>query len=153
MITPSAVLTPALAVTAAAYVAGNNVGGAIKLASALKDGVLTGKIQSLSLADHANQKAPVDILVFDSQPAAAIVDHAAMPALAVADSAKVIARISILAADYVTVGGTAVVSLNNLERLVQSATNGDLWIAIVTSGTPTYAAVTDLTVRIGVLRD
>jgi hypothetical protein len=145
-----AIITPALAVAIAAYAAGNNVGGVLTLANAMRKIGGSGLIDSLVVVDHANQKAPLDVLIFES---GAYVDKTAMPTLSQGDDVKLLARISVLATDYVTVGGSAVASLGALRKVVAAVGSADLKAVISTSGTPTYANAADLMVRFGVLRD
>lgn len=151
---PSLLVAPTLAVTAALYAAGNNVGGLLTLTNAMRVSGGSGLLQSLVIADHANQKAPLDVLLFSAPPAATFADKAAFPTLSVADDALVLTRISLLATDYATIGGSAFVSLRGLGIVVAAAAAAQtLYAAINTSGTPTYAATTDLVAQFGFLRN
>lgn len=148
------VLTPTCTVTASAYSAGNNVGGKLTLTGALRTINGTGLLESISITDHANQKAPLDIVIFSANPAATFTDKSAFPTLSAADDALILGRVSIAVTDYVTVGGSAMASIRGL-GLVLAGTDSStsLYMAINTSGTPTFAATSDLKVAMGILRD
>jgi hypothetical protein len=149
----SRIITPTLAVTAAAYSANNCVGGLLTLTNAMRISSGSGLLQSVLIIDRANQKAALDILIFNASPAGTFTDKAAFPTLSLADDLLVIRRISIGASDYVTIGGTAFATIPALSKVVQASGSANLYAAMVTTGTPTYAATTDLIVRFGFLRD
>jgi hypothetical protein len=146
----TAIIKSTSVVTASAYSAGNAVGGKRTLTGALTS-VGTGILESIIVLDRANQKAPLDIFIFDSDPAAAtITDKAAF--VFSTDDLKVIAHVSVAAADYVTVNSKAVAHETSLGIALQ-ASGTSLYAAVVTSGTPTYAATTDVQVTFGILQD
>lgn len=137
-----------------AYVAGNCVGGLIQFTSALRINNGTGILQSLTVADHANQRAALDILFFSAAPAATFTDHAAFPTLSDADSALIIRRVSVVAADYIVVGGTATADISAIGKIVAgTAGTQSLWMAVNTSGTPTYGDAAALTFHVGILQN
>lgn len=136
---------PTVTVTAGAYSAGNCVGGLLTLTSAMRISGGSGAWAKLTMTDHANQKAPLDILLFKSSPAGTFTDHSAFPTMSTADNALVSCRISVAASDWVTIGGSAYLTklVGPLPCVASGSAN--LYAAINTSGTPTYAATTDLT--------
>lgn len=146
-------IAPTLAVTVAAYSAGNCVGGLLTLTSAMRISGGSGAWAKLTITDHANQKAPLDILLFKSSPAGTFTDHAAFPTMTAADNALVSARISIAASDWVTVGGSAYVTKLVGPLPVTASGSANLYAAMNTSGTPTYAATTDLNAIFGFFCD
>lgn len=147
--------TPALAVTAGAYTAGFAVGGILTLTSAMRKSGGSGVLQSLMMVDHANQKAQMEVLIFDSNPAGGTyADHGAA-AIGDADIAKLLHRISIAATDWVSLGGTAraIVDVNAIAKPVVASGSANLFMVIITLGTPTFANTTDLEARLGFFRD
>jgi hypothetical protein len=133
-----------------AYTAGDAVGGKRTLSNALLS-AHTGVLQSITVLDRANQKAPLDIFIFDADPTnATITDNAAF--VFSTDDLKVIAHVTVNASDYVTVNSKAMVSYGSL-GIALSAAGTTLYAAVVTSGTPTYAATTDVQVEFGFLQD
>ena len=152
----SAVFSQALTITASSYSALNNVGGLLTLTNAMRGSPATrytGVLQNLTVADHANQKAPLDILIFKSIPAATFTDHSAFPTLSQADTALVIARVSIASSDYVTIGGSAFADVTFGKTIQGTAATLYAAVQIASSVSPTYAATTDLTINFGFLRD
>jgi hypothetical protein len=140
-------------VTAAAYTAGNAVGAKRTLTSAVRVNGGTGILQSVTLLDRANQKAAMTLFIFDANPAAAtITDKAAF--VFSTDDLKVIAQINISASDYVTTNSKALVTYGGLGIPLKNAeASTSLYAALVTTGTPTFAATTDVQLEIGILQD
>jgi hypothetical protein len=126
------------------------VGGKRTLTGALTS-VGTGILESIIVLDRANQKAALDIFIFDADPTAAtLADKTAF--VFSTDDLKVIAHVSVAASDYVTVNSKAVAHESSL-GIALKASGTTLWAAVVTSGTPTYAATTDVQVTFGILQD
>jgi hypothetical protein len=145
------VIKDASVVTAAAYTAGNAVGAKRTLANAVKTAG-TGILQSITLLDRANQKAGMTVFIFDADPTnATITDKTAF--VFSTDDLKVIAQISIAAGDYVTTNSKAIAQLSGLSIPVKAASGTSLFCAIVTTGTPTFAATTDVQLEVGILQD
>lgn len=150
---PSLQLAPAITTTAPQYTAGDVVGGVLTLTAAVRSSGGAGLLQSLLVTDRANQKAPLTILLFDSAPAGTYTDNAACPTLG-ADTAKLIRKVNVVAADYETIGGVAVADLAAVSKVVKASGSADLKAVVVTTGTPTYGAnATDLSIRFGLLPD
>jgi len=138
-------------VTAASYSAGNAVGGKRTLANALGATSGTGILESITILDRANQKQPMTIFLFSDNPAAAtITDHAAFQFST--DDLKVIAQITVAASDYVTTNSEAIACKSGLGVALKSVSQ-TVYAAVVTSGTPTFAATTDFQVTWGFLAD
>lgn len=139
--------------TSPAYTAGDAVGAKRTITGALRTTNGSGILESITLLDRANQKAAMELFIFDSDPAAAtITDNAAF--VFSTDDLKVLAHITIAATDYVTINNKAVVTLKGLGITLKGANaNTSLFAALVTTGTPTYAATTDLQLTYGVLQD
>lgn len=136
--------------TSPAYTSGDAVGGKRTLANALL-AKGTGVLESVIVLDRANQKAPLDIYIFDADPTGAtITDNSAF--VFSTDDLKVIAHISVAAADYVTTNTKAIATESNL-GIALKAGGTSLYAAVVTTGTPTYAATTDVQIVFGILQD
>lgn len=138
-------------ISTAAYQTGFVVGGLQTLSNALSSRQ-TGILNSLRVLDRSNQRAPLDVILFSSQPtAAATVDHAAFSFST--DDLKVIAIISILTTDYVTVGGKALATAPNLGQSLAVPSGTTLYAVAVTSGTPIYTTATDIQFVWGFITD
>lgn len=146
------VIKDTTAVTAAAYSAGNAVGGKRTLANAVRVSGGTGILQSVTLLDRANQKAAMTLFIFDADPSAAtLTDKTAF--VFSTDDLKVVAQVPINAGDYVTTNSKAFVTYGGLGIPVKAASGTTLYAALVTSGTPTFAATTDVQLEVGILQD
>lgn len=139
--------------TSPAYTAGDAVGGKRTLTDALRTSNGSAILESITLLDRANQKAAMELIIFDSDPSAAtITDNSAF--VYSTDDLKVLARITIAATDYVTLNSKAIAQLRGLGVTLKGANNNtNLYAALVTTGTPTYAATTDVQITFGFLQD
>ncbi len=147
------VIRPATTVSLGAYSANDNLGGIIEIARAARqvgDGMI---LQDVFLTDEADQDPVLELLFFDTLPAETYTDNAAMPTLA-GDTANLIARASVAAADWVTQGGVAMAQLENL-GITLNALKGEtsIWMVIAVTNTPTFVAADDLRILLGFLQD
>jgi hypothetical protein len=148
----SKLVTDITAVSAgAAYTAGDYVGALRVLALGRVPGV-GGVILGLTVIDRGNQKAALEIFLFNTAPQATVADNAAanMDEHYV-EFAGLIGRVSVAAADYKTVAGsyTATIPL----AIGFASATGNVWAVVVTTGTPTYVATTDLRLNWNVVQD
>lgn len=138
--------------TTPAYSSGDSIGGKMTISGALEAQTVGTILQSILIVDRANQKPQGDILIFNDDPAAAtITDNAAF--VFSTDTARLVARIPVATADYVSINSMAVANLSNLQRIVSSPSSsghpGKLYAAWVTTSTPTFAATTDIMLVFG----
>lgn len=141
--------------TSPAYSAGDLVGGKLTLSSILRTSGGTALIQSLLLRDTSNQKAALELIIFDSDPSSTTFTDNAALSINAADVSKIIRRISIAAADYVTIGSIAVADVGPVSKVLKAATGVDLYACLMaaTGSTPTYASTSALSLTVGVLQD
>ncbi|RJO63690.1 MAG: hypothetical protein C4523_19610 [Myxococcales bacterium] len=139
-------------VTAGAYSANDVVGGELTLTNAMRVSGGSGVLHAITVHDAAAQNVALDIYVFDSAPAANLADNAAW-AWTAGDEDKFLGLVRVAASDYVSAAGDGFVTLRNLGLPVKANGSANLYCYIVTTGTPTYAATTDLTLSFGFLRD
>lgn len=138
--------------TTPAYSAGDAVGAKRTIANAVRTSGGTGILESFTILDRANQKAPMTLFIFDADPTnATITDNAAF--VFSTDDLKVIAQISISASDYVTTNSKAIAQKTGLGVSLKAASGTTLYAALVTTGTPTFAAITDVQLEYGILQD
>lgn len=144
-------------VTAGAYNATtkNSVGGKQTLPGAVPISGGVAILQSVLVLDKANQKAPLTILLFNGDPTGGTYTDNGQVNLST-DISKVIRKINVTAVDYETIdnSGTdyAVAEIAPISKLVKAASGTSLYAVIITTGTPTYASTSDLTVRFGFLQ-
>ena len=138
--------------TTPAYTAGDAVGGKRTITNALRTSGGSGILESVQILDRANQKAAMELFIFDSDPSAAtITDNAAF--VFSTDDLKVLAHVTIAATDYVSINSKAVATIKGLGVALKGNATSTLYAALVTTGTPTYAATTDLQLIYGILQD
>ena len=135
--------TPTITASSA-YSSGNALGGLLTFSSAGLSGM--GKILSVYVYDKAGQSIACDLLLF-KESFTATTNKTAI-AISSADLLNMIGAVSIVAGDYVSVGTGSIASksLGYLGYVEGSVAN--LYGQLVTRGTPTYAAVSDITVRL-----
>lgn len=149
----SNVVIPTIVVSTGIYAVNDVVGGEITLTGALRAADSTGVLQSVLIKDNSNQKAPLTLLFFNENPAGTFTDNGACPDLT-ADLSKIVRKVNIAAIDYETIGTVAIADVSAVAKMVKAGTSsGDLWLVIVTTGTPTYGATSDLIVHCGFLED
>lgn len=128
-----------------AYSANDVIGGLIKLDFSSPGG--GGVIRRLMLIDDDNEGAVLTIYIFDQAPSTIADDAAFAPT--VADLKKKIGTVSVVAADYETLNSNKMVTKDGDDLNIDFETlSGNLWFYIVCTATPTYAAATDLTLRV-----
>ena len=140
-------LTPA--VTAGAYSAGDAVGGLLTFANAARVSAGGGVVKSLILIDDAGQDVVLELWLF-KVTFTAIDDNAAW-APAEADLENLVGIISTADGDWFAAGTPSAARVECSLRYDLTGTS--LFGQLVTRGTPTFAAVDDVTVKIGLLQD
>lgn len=146
------VVTPTITVDTNAYAAGDCIGGKLTLTNAMRVSGGTGVLSGLVLLDRANQKPALEIFIFEADPSAATATNNAAFVFST-DDLKVIAKVVVAAADWTTINSKATAELANLNRFVAAAGSANLYAVIVATGTPTFAASTNLQVRFKFLQD
>ena len=134
-------------VTAGAYSANDMVGD--EMAFAIKS--QSGVVQSLVVTDLGEQDAALELHLFRKSVTPAS-DNDAIAFTDAEGKAEAIGVIVIPAADYIDGGAYSIATIENL-GINYECDSGTLFGYAVTRGTPTYASVSDLTFKIGVLPD
>lgn len=139
-------LTPTI--TAGAYDAGDNVGGRLTFADVVRVDPGSGEIIGAVLIDKAAQGAAVELILFDANPSGGTITNNAAPVIAAADAGKIIGSIPFV--DYVEAGGQRF-SQARVSIPFSPASGQDLYGVLILrgpAGPPTYAAVSDLIIRL-----
>ncbi len=147
-------VTPEIPTSAGAYTAADCVGGLLQIKDVMTCDNGTAILKSIQVRDNANQKQPLTIILFSSQPTGATTTDNSAFAYGTSSFLKQIAKINILATDYETIDSKATADVDTFGNVLKSVGGLDLWAVIVTTGTPTYAAnSTTLFVTFGFLQD
>lgn len=146
--------SPTIAVATTAYAAGNLIGSKLALPNCLGKGNYSAWLEGLVVLDRGNQKAAIDLVLFNADPAATTFADNTAFAVNPADAGKVIGLVSVLAGDYVSIATTLAVATKKDFRMALKNTTSSptLYAALVCRGTPTYTATTNLTLQLTVCK-
>jgi hypothetical protein len=136
-------------ITSGAYSANDGIGGKMTLSNALRTSNAGGTWQSLLVSDKNNQKAQLNVLLFNYDPTSgSYTDNS--PLILGSDISKLIRNVTINASDYQTVAGSvAIADINVMQTVNGGSTNGTLYAVAMTPGTPSYASTSDITFQFG----
>ncbi|MCX6023786.1 MAG: hypothetical protein NTZ05_19075 [Chloroflexi bacterium] len=138
--------------TSPAYTSGDCVGGRMTFSDMARQVGGSGVIMSVTVADFANQKAELELWLFD-QSFTAGTDNAAA-AYSAADLANIVGVIPIYASDYKSVGSSrAMATVRAVGLPFVCSGTANLYGQLVTRGTPTYAAISDIEATLRALQD
>lgn len=128
------------------YSAGDQVGTLMTLSGAVpgeRDGAV---LRQVTVVDKAKQKAALTVYLFDASPTVASSDNAAADVADAEMADKCLGKLAVAAGDYsdLSANSTATVAPG---VWCKAAAGTALYALAVTSGTPTYGAVSDLVFR------
>lgn len=150
IITKTDVVEATPTISTSAYTAGDQVGGKITLAGAVDPSVFSGVIASVEILDRDSEEVDIDVVFFDTDFTASSDNAAFDPSDT--DLLNVVCYVTV--ADYSTFSDNSVGLARNVNCPFKlTAPNQSLYAALVTRGTPTYTATSDLTLRVGILQD
>lgn len=135
-------------ITAGIYSAADVVGGLLTFDVGSPSGVLL--LKSVRIVDDDNEKAACKLWLYNAIPTAFADNEAHAPV--VADLKKLVAIVTIAAADFTTINGNAVALEEDLTSMCTTV-NGRLYGYLVCDATPTYTATTDLSITLTVLTE
>lgn len=133
------VLTPT--VDTAAYASGDSIlAAAIKVPAASRGDGGNANLMKVVIADAAAQLGALDIIFFNKQPSAQVINTAFTPTAA--DQKLIVGRISIASGDIVSYTGAKEATKEGNPLLnMKTANSSNLWMALVARSTPTFTAL------------
>lgn len=133
-------------VDTSAYASGDQVGATLTLNGAAPGDGTGTFLRKLTVVDKAKQKSALTVWLFDEAPTVASADQAAADVSDAELVDKALGCVSVAAADYKDLanGSVATVALDLPFKPVGSSS---LYALIVSGGTPTYAAASDLVLK------
>ncbi len=137
-------------VTAGAYHANDACGGLMTFANAVRVSGGTGLLQGITVFDAAKQAAEIIITFFDRTFTATADNDAFDPTDA--DLANCIGQVKIATSDYASYNDNAMACKSNI-GLPFKLNGTSLFAQAMVTGTPTYAATTDLKITVRILAD
>ena len=139
-------------INTAIYTAGDALGGLLTFTSAVHDGRESGVIQAFIIIDDALQSDITELHLFNQTFTASANNAIFSPSDA--DLQNYIGYVECIVADYTDFEDNSAAAAKNINlpfNLVSGGTS--LFGQLVTRGTPTYAAVDDITVKLVILQD
>ena len=141
--------TPTIS-AAGIYAAGEAVGGLLTFTGAVDGTVLSGTITKVVIVDDDNEKSPLELVLFD-RTFTATADNAAFDPTD-ADMENCIGVVFITTAAYSSFNDNSVATVVDQPLdIVLAGTS--LFGQLITRGTPTYTATTDITVKLVIRQD
>lgn len=134
------------------YAPGDLLGGKLTLSNAMRVAAGSGILQDIVVQDLSNQKAALDVVIFDADPSTTTFTNNAALDVSDADLVRIIGHVSILASDYISFADNAVATKSGLAMPVDVAAGRNLYACVVCRGTPTYTA-NELGIAFGFLQD
>jgi hypothetical protein len=130
------------AVTAAAYAAGNVVGGLLTFAGAARTAAGSGLVQAASVISKSAQTAILDLLIFSANPAASTFTDKAALSVAAGDLDKLVGVIHLT--DWTSLGTPAIVQAVSAGLPFKLAAGTALYGVLVARAAMTLTSTTDL---------
>lgn len=146
------VVKPTVTVTTGAYTAGDTLGGEITLTNAMRVSGGSGVLTDLILTDADSEGAAMQVLIFDSDPASTSAANDAF-AWGSGDLARLLGVVVVEAGDWLTIGADDVAHITGINMAVKASGSANLFAHILTTGTPTYTATTDITAAFKFIQD
>lgn len=138
------------------YAAKDCIGGLMTFSTSVCGPVKHGYVTAAMVSDKSDNAVEYDLLCFKSSPAGTFTDQAATDP-ADADLLLALPVINLASTDHFSFNDNGVSSLAGLKSQVWSAstgsTPGNIYCALVSRGTPTYAAASDVTVTLAIACD
>lgn len=134
-----------------AYTSGNAIGGLVTLASASRVSGGSGLIQSVVLNLKSAQTTSTDVVFFSANPTGSTCTDKTAFSVAAADFDKVLGVVHVT--DWTSLGTPSVGQGQNLAMPFALSSGTTIYACVVTRGTPTFTATTDVTIGIRVLRN
>lgn len=141
-------VTPTVTASSA-YSSGNVVGGLQAIATGLPPNS-TVILTDIVLNVKSTQTGQFDVLFFNAYPSGSTITDKTALAVVAADSPKTQGAFSLVT--YISSGTPTVYQISTLSTCLSVDANGTLWMAVVTRGTPTFTAVSDVNVILKVVQ-
>ena len=140
-------------VQAASYIAGQTIGGLLTLSSAVRSGVGTGYLQSVTVTFSSGVQPQVDVVIFSAAPGSSTVTDKTQIAVASADVTKVLGVAHITDCSLLGTAAPAACVTGRQNLPVVAASGTSLYAAIVARASATLTSVSDMTVTFSLTVD
>jgi hypothetical protein len=150
---PGTVLTATPTIDTAIYASGDLLGTKLTLTNAVRVASTGGKIMSVTVVDQAKQSIALDVLFFEADPTGTTFTNNAALDVADADLLNAVGSVSVVAGDYIALADNSLATVKNVNLRFKLDSGTSLYACLITRGTPTYAAATDIQLKVGVEQD
>lgn len=149
------IVSSTLTVQAAAYAAGDIVGGKITLTGVVVSPLdrPTGIIHSVAITDKAGQDVDYDVVFFDTDPSNTTFTENSALTLSDTDLPTIVGVAQVTTHVAFAASGVNILHGANIPFKITDTSTNALYACVITRGAPTYASTSDVTLRIGVLQD
>lgn len=138
-------------VDTSAYADGDAIDGLQTLSQALREALLSGRIDTVTVIDQAKQSPALELYFFESQVTGGTDNAAYNPSDA--NIAECLAVVKVVAGDYNTTSAQAVATVKPDFAVQAASGDGTLYMQIVSGGAPTFGAATELKLRVVISQD
>lgn len=154
----SRITTVTPAVDTSAYATGEVVGGLLTFTDAVRPTTGAGILIAAGISDKSAQAQDLELVIFESSPSASTLTDQAAFDPADADISKIVAVISFGSGSRFAFSDNGFKYVGSLAYPVRARdasglVSGTLYGVLVSRGTPTFAAASDVSVRIMVTSD
>ncbi len=152
--TNSGTTSPSAAPTvtaASAYAIGNEVGGLLTFTNVVNAGPLSGVLQSIEVMAKSVQTTGLKLYLFSTNPTNSTWTDKSAPAINAADIPFLMGEYSLVTPDS-GLGTHTVWNLDGIGKAFVAAAM-TIYGVLVCTGTPTWGSTSDVTVKLGVLKD
>ena len=136
-----------------AYAAGDLVGDRLTFVDYDGPKTISGRVTSVTVVDLNSQAAELDLVLFDEAPAGTVYTNNSALDIADADMHAIAGVVSVLPAAYNSFADNSVACVRGQDITFRLRSGTSLCGALVSRGTPTYAADEDLMVKLGIEQD
>lgn len=134
-------------VDTSAYTSGDHLGSLMTIEGVNAGGAHLGVLEGVVIVDKAKQSSAINILLFDESPTIASSDNGTVNISDAEMADKSIGHIAIAAADYVALSANSVACKRDLRQHIKPIKDSKIYALMVSGGTPTYGAASDLVLK------
>lgn len=141
--------------TSAAYAANDLIGGQISISNAFRStAVMSGLLQSITLADKTTMQASIDFAFFHTNTSGTTYTNDSALTLADGDIGKAIGSVALSNSDYIAFADNSLATVRGIGLPITATTGTTLYaVGINRSTGPQYASTGDLILTLGILQD
>lgn len=141
-------VTPAVSTSAYADKDAINTGGIITLPNVVSSRGDVAYLAGITVTDAANQKSALSLYFFNAAIASTFTDNAVFDPTDAEILANFVGYVALASASYISLNDNAVGTQTPAYPIAMKTKNStNLYLAIVSAGTPTYVAAADLKFR------